>query len=203
MSSAFGGLLFLQSPKGDSGSITVNLHNVVLTPTYDLMDPNRAQLWQYRRQHASGLWADIAGQNIVFNLPTKSVTHLDHSQLDRVLRFWDSIVLAHHDLRGTKPTHRERIVCDEQPSAGYMRKNAMCLTFLINSSFQIVDILLSRIWMSVIRNRKIFYSMLKNWKRKVPGVYFMNLVIICNKVGGVSSRYLFSSTDHTMVNFSF
>jgi len=123
MSSAFGGLLFLQSSGGESSSITVNLHHVVLTLTYDLTDPNRAQVWHYRRHHASGLWADIAGQYIVFNLPTKSVIHLSNTELDRALQFWDSIVLAHHDLRGTKPTNRERIVCDEQPSAGYMRKN--------------------------------------------------------------------------------
>ncbi|CAF5167755.1 unnamed protein product, partial [Rotaria sp. Silwood1] len=34
MSSAFGGLLFLQSPDGESNSITVCLHQVVLTPPY-------------------------------------------------------------------------------------------------------------------------------------------------------------------------
>jgi hypothetical protein len=123
MNSAFGGLLFLQSPEGESSSIRVNIHHVVLTPTYDLTDPNRAELWEYKRSDAEGLWADIAGQYIVFNLPSKSVVHLQSAQLDRALQFWDSIVLAHHDLRGTTPIHRERIVCDEQPSAGYMRKN--------------------------------------------------------------------------------
>jgi hypothetical protein len=95
----------------------------VLAPTYDLTDPNRAQVWKYRCHHASGLWADIAGRYIVFNLPSKSVIHLSSSELDRALQFWDSIVLAHHDLRGTTPIKRERIVCDEQPSVGYMRKN--------------------------------------------------------------------------------
>jgi hypothetical protein len=123
MNSAFGGLLFLQSPEGESSSIRVNIHHVVLTPTYDLTDPNRAELWEYKRSDAEGLWADIAGQYIVFNVPSKSVVHLQSAQLDRALQFWDSIVLAHHDLRGTTPIHRERIVCDEQPSAGYMRKN--------------------------------------------------------------------------------
>ena len=121
MNSAFGGLLFLHSPAGEGNSITVNVHHVVLTPTYDLTDPNRALVWKYKRTHAAGLWADLAGRYIVFNLPSKSVLHLDHAQLDRALSFWDSIVLAHHELRGTKPTNRERIVCDEQPSAGYMR----------------------------------------------------------------------------------
>jgi hypothetical protein len=122
MSSAFGGLLFLQSPEGDSSSITINLHHVVLTPMYDITDPNRAELWKYKQLHAPGLWADIAGRYVVFNLPSKSVGRLKPAELDRALQFWDSIILAHHDLRGTKPIHRERIVCDEQPSAGYMRK---------------------------------------------------------------------------------
>jgi hypothetical protein len=123
MNSAFGGLLFLQSPEGESSSIRVDVHHVVLTPTYDLTDPNRAELWEYKRSDAEGLWADIAGQYIVFNLPSKSVVHLQSAQLDRALQFWDSIILAHHDLRGTTPIRRERIVCDEQPSVGYMRKN--------------------------------------------------------------------------------
>ena len=123
MSSAFGGLLFLNSPAGESNSITVNVHNVVLTPSYDLTDPNRAESWEYKRANAPGLWADIAGQYISFNLPSKSVVHLNHEQLGRALSFWDKIVVAHHELRGTKPVRRERIVCDEQPSAGYMRRS--------------------------------------------------------------------------------
>ena len=123
MSSAFGGLLFLESPEGQSNSIAVRLHHVVLTPTYDLTDPNRSTKWHHQRHYAQGLWADIAGQHIVFNVPSKSVLHFDSTQLDEVLQFWDSVVLAHHELRGTEPKHRERVVCDEQPSLGYMRKN--------------------------------------------------------------------------------
>jgi hypothetical protein len=40
--------------------------------------------------------------------------------------------------------------------------------------------------MLVIRNPMIFYSIVNNWKKKELGVYSMNLVIICNKDGGVS-----------------
>jgi hypothetical protein len=86
------------------------------------MDPYREITWQDRRQH-EGLWADIASKHIVFNLPSKSVRDLDSDQLNEVLEFWDTVVLAHHELRGTTPKQRERIVCDEQPSVGYMRKN--------------------------------------------------------------------------------
>jgi hypothetical protein len=120
--SAFGGLLFLESPEEGSSSITVNIHQVVLTPIYQLSDSNRAETWQYQQENAQGLWADIAGNYIVFNIPSTSVRQLDSAQLDRVLEYWDSVVLTHHDLAGTEPKRRERIVCDEQPSAGYMRK---------------------------------------------------------------------------------
>lgn len=41
MSSAFGGLLFVESPDDESSSITIRMHDVVLTPTYDLLDSNR------------------------------------------------------------------------------------------------------------------------------------------------------------------
>ena len=144
MNSAFGGLLFLESPVGGINSITVSVHHVVLTPTYDRTDPNRVQAWEYKRAYAAGLWADLAGRYIVFNLPSKSILHLDHAQLDRALRFWDSIVLAHHELRGTKPTSRERIVCDEQPSVGYMRtcvrrrESRSLSIFLSDSGYPIV-----------------------------------------------------------------
>ncbi|CAF0735671.1 unnamed protein product [Adineta ricciae] len=130
MNSAFGGLLFLQSPEGECNSIIVNLRHVVLSPMYDLTDQNRFETWDYKRSHAQGLWADIAGRYIVFNLPSKSVLHLTAPELDRALEFWDSIILAHHDLRGTKPTSRERIVCDEQPSLGYMHSGYPIVTHM-------------------------------------------------------------------------
>ncbi len=122
ISSAFGGLLFLESPEEGSSSISVTIHNVILTPTYDLLDTDRADSWRYKQENAQGLWADMSGEYIVFNVPSTSVLNLDSPLLDRVLRFWDSAVLAHHDLLGTKPIHRERIVCDEQLLLGYMRK---------------------------------------------------------------------------------
>ena len=122
MCSAFGGLLFLESPEEGASLIMVNVHRVVLAPCYQLSEENRAETWNYQRENAQGLWTDIAGEYIVFNLPSTSVRELTSEQLDRALAFWDKIILAHHDLIGTQPTRRERIVCDEQPSAGYMRK---------------------------------------------------------------------------------
>lgn len=137
LSSSFGGILFLESPEGESNSITVRLRHVVRTPTYDLTDPNRSETWESHRTYTQGLWADIAGRHIVFNLPSKSVLHMNSSELDRVLEFWDNVILAHHDLRGTAPKYRERVVCDEQPSVGYMR--AYCSISLKMNSFNHIE----------------------------------------------------------------
>jgi hypothetical protein len=129
MCSAFGGLLFLESPDEGSNSITVNIHQAVLAPCYNLSDDNRAEKWEDQQENAQGLWADIAGNHIVFNVPSTSIRQLNSAQLDKVLEYWDSVVLAHHDLAGTEPKVRERIVCDEQPTNGYMRKiNSLCYT---------------------------------------------------------------------------
>lgn len=122
MRSPYGGLLFLESPDASGCSITVSLHHVVLTPTYDLTDSKRATNWRHRQHHAQGTWTDIAGRHIVLNLPAASVLNLTSTQLNAALHFWDSVILACHNLRGTKPIHRERIVPDIQPSVGYMRK---------------------------------------------------------------------------------
>ncbi|CAF4617948.1 unnamed protein product [Rotaria sp. Silwood1] len=55
MSSAFDGLLFLQSSNDGSNLITVRLHYVIITAIYNLMDPNRAATWQYRKHHVQDL----------------------------------------------------------------------------------------------------------------------------------------------------
>ncbi|CAF1425627.1 unnamed protein product [Adineta ricciae] len=128
MSSQYGGLLFLESPDASGCSITVSLHNIILSPTYDLTNAQRAVNWRHRQRHAQGTWTDIAGRHIVFNLPSRSVLNLTKTQLDAALQFWDSVILASHNLRGTKPTHRERIVADIQPSVGYMHSGYPIVT---------------------------------------------------------------------------
>ncbi|CAF1104715.1 unnamed protein product [Rotaria sordida] len=128
MSSAFGGLLFLESPAGESNSISVSLQNVVLTPTYDLMDSDRVERWEDLRVRAQSLWTEILLANTLFSIfRRKAYAHLDCVELDRALRFYDSVVVAHHELRGTTPGRRERIVSDEQPSAANMCKNNLIL----------------------------------------------------------------------------
>ncbi|CAM4819016.1 unnamed protein product [Rotaria magnacalcarata] len=103
MYSPVGGLLYLVAPTGDeASSITVQLSNVVPTPTYDLTDANRETKWNTS----------------------------DTEALDRVLELYDNIVLAGYDLCGTTSTSRERLVCDEQISCGYMHSGYPIMSHL-------------------------------------------------------------------------
>ncbi|CAF1361588.1 unnamed protein product [Adineta ricciae] len=112
--SSYGGLLFLRSPDASGCSITVSLNNVVLTPTYNLADPYRVCAWEQKRKTADGLWADINSLYIAFNMPSSSVL----------------IILANHDLRGTVPIRRDRVVADIQPVVGGMHAGYPIVTMM-------------------------------------------------------------------------
>ncbi|XP_066296637.1 TRPM8 channel-associated factor 2-like [Branchiostoma lanceolatum] len=118
ISSPYGGLIYFESPK-EAGDLTASMENVVEAPFYDLEDPRSVQNWSERRK-APGLWADLAGEHIIFTLPAASVRDLEDPS--EGLRAWDDVVKAHHELRGTSPSgdHRQRIVPDRQPKAGWM-----------------------------------------------------------------------------------
>lgn len=60
LTSAFGGLIYLNSPKGTS-SIRIKLESVLEAPYYDLNRPETAETWALNRK-APGLWAEISGK---------------------------------------------------------------------------------------------------------------------------------------------
>ena len=126
--SPYGGLIYVKSPRGEA-KLEVLMEGVVEAPHFDLTDPTSKQQWASRRT-APGLWADIAGEYITITLPAQSVRDLE-APWD-VMSTWDRVVLAHHDLRGTHPSDGQRqfVVCDEQPSAGYMHSGHPIVTGL-------------------------------------------------------------------------
>ena len=120
--------MYLESHTSE-GSLELQLENVVEAPFYDLTIPYLCKTWSERRC-APGLWAELAGEFIIFTLPSSSVRNLVNPT--EVLRLWDKVVCAHHHLKGTDPLKqkRERVVCDEQPSVGYMHAGYPIVTEL-------------------------------------------------------------------------
>jgi hypothetical protein len=113
ISSAFGGIVYLDSPKGNS-TLKIKLENVIEIPYYDLNKPETIKNWN-KNSHAPGLWAELCGKNICFTVPSDTIRHINDPS--DALMFWDSIVAANHELRGTdvKNTWRERVIIDVQP----------------------------------------------------------------------------------------
>lgn len=66
VSTAFGGLVYFESPKGSS-SLKVRLESVVEAPFYDLTKPETVQNWSKSRM-APGLWAELCGKVRLINV---------------------------------------------------------------------------------------------------------------------------------------
>lgn len=60
LTSAFGGLIYVESPKGNS-SLRIKLESILEAPFYDLNRPETMSAWPLNRQ-ASGLWAELCGK---------------------------------------------------------------------------------------------------------------------------------------------
>lgn len=64
LTSAFGGLIYLESPKGSS-SIRVKIESVLEAPYFDLNRPETVSVWSTARK-APGLWAELSGKVFFF-----------------------------------------------------------------------------------------------------------------------------------------
>lgn len=73
---------------------------------------------------------EMAGQNIIFTSPSEILRQIDNPL--EILKYWDDVVRTHHECRGSDVTkfRRERVVNDEQPSAGYMHAGYPIVTHL-------------------------------------------------------------------------
>jgi hypothetical protein len=117
LSTAFGGIIYLDSPKGNS-TIKVRLENVITTPHYDLNNTETVTNWEEKGRKEAGLWAELSGKYITFTVPSDKIRNVKDP--GPALRLWDLIVIANHELRGTdaRTTWRERVVIDVQPLDG-------------------------------------------------------------------------------------
>eukprot|EP00051_Salpingoeca_urceolata_P015045 m.192734 g.192734 ORF g.192734 m.192734 type:complete len:752 (+) comp18274_c0_seq2:162-2417(+) len=114
----FGGLVFVQSDnKNRSCSAKFDICGGVEAPLFraGFTDP---AAWHAIRM-APAPWAELAGDVICINLPSKAIRELDDPL--SVVSYWDEVVKCHAQLAGVPlPSRPERLVVDVQISAGYM-----------------------------------------------------------------------------------
>ena len=114
VSTPYGGLLYIMSPN-KSSKITLQVSGIVEAPSFDLRNPVTAENWDTIKT-APGLWTDISGHWFRITVPSSSVRDLINPT--ELMQVWDQVILANHDLRGTKPHRREWLVTDVQPVVG-------------------------------------------------------------------------------------
>jgi hypothetical protein len=116
---ALGGLLYIDVPEGAAAQkAAVTINGAVEAPLYEL-GVTTADDWKSTIRRRPAPWAELAARNVIFSVPSSLVRDLDDPK--PVLTLWDQIVDA-QDRAVNLPRRRqpERIVADQQISAGYM-----------------------------------------------------------------------------------
>ncbi|TNE45791.1 MAG: hypothetical protein EP343_25615 [Deltaproteobacteria bacterium] len=127
---AFGGLLYVVVPKNSKlGTIQVTIDNAVPAPQFVLGQTKLTDWKATLRQHPAP-WAELASSKIILTVPSSVVRQLDNP--DVLMKHYDKVMDASADL-ATIPRQRvrpERVVMDEQISAGYMHAGYPIMTHL-------------------------------------------------------------------------
>lgn len=128
IASAFGGLVYITgSAKGDA-AIEARVAGAVEAPIFVLGKDDKAT-WA-KQAARPGPWAELVTSKVILTVPAAVARKLDDPA--ELLTWWDRVLDAHADL-ATIPRDRERperIVADEQISAGYMHSGYPIMTHL-------------------------------------------------------------------------
>lgn len=118
VASPYGGVVYIEVPRGRTGEIDVAIEGAVEAPLYisGVTDPAE---WNTIRERP-GPWAEIGSDRMIVTVPSELVRKIDDPE--HVARTWIRLLDLAGDLAQI-PAERarpERFVTDEQISAGYM-----------------------------------------------------------------------------------
>ncbi|RYX84142.1 hypothetical protein EON83_11575 [bacterium] len=125
----FGGLVYVVVPNGMAGQTNVTVSGAVAAPLFELGKTSVAD-WKTTIRNAPGPWAEIATDRVIVTVPSVNVRDIEDPTA--TLELYNKAFLAMADLRGIKRLNiaPERIVADEQISAGYMHSGYPVMTWL-------------------------------------------------------------------------
>ncbi len=120
MSSAFGGLIYIEVPSRakDDATFTATIQNGVPAPLFVLGVDDDAK-WKEIRQRPAP-WAEMACDKIIISFPREVGQAINNPT--ELMQFWKAVVEAQDEItnQAAERTRPERIVADAQISAGYM-----------------------------------------------------------------------------------
>lgn len=128
VATSHGGLIYVETPlKKGAQPFKVKFENVSLAPRYVLGRTSDKDWDKIRRYEAP--WGELETSKIILTVPSRVLRDLvDPKQL---MTLWDRVLDCYEEL-GTRPlpTRPERMVTDEQISAGYMHSGYPIMTHL-------------------------------------------------------------------------
>ncbi len=130
VASAFGGLIYIEIPEGAKPeTMEAVISGAVEAPLFRLGQTTREE-WRSRVRSLPGPWAELATDKLILTVPSSVVRNLDDPE--SLMRFWDQVMDACADLAAwsRERVRPERIVADEQISAGYMHSGYPIMTHL-------------------------------------------------------------------------
>ena len=128
--SMFGGLIYIEVPdKCGLGALPVKISGAVAAP-YFVLGKTAPADWKERLRKEPAPWAELECSKVIVTVPSSVVRALDDP--DALMKVWERIVDLEDDLAGTAAERRrpERIVCDQQISAGYMHSGYPIMTWM-------------------------------------------------------------------------
>ncbi|BCM92674.1 hypothetical protein IAD21_04556 [Abditibacteriota bacterium] len=144
----FGGLVYVVVPEGLTGQINVTISGAVEAPLFELGKTSVAD-WKTTIRNAPGPWAELASDRVIVTVPSANVRDIEDPTT--TLELYNRAFMAMADLRGLKTgrlhTYPERIVSDEQISAGYMHSGYPVMTWLdVQKKSVDYDLLMKESW---------------------------------------------------------
>lgn len=141
IASPHGGLLYVEVPRGLSGTAEVEIPGAALAPLFVLGETDPA-LWRERLAGATAPWAELACERVILTIPTDVARRLEDPT--EVMELWQR-VLGYYAELGARPldVQPQRFVTDRQISAGYMHSGYPIMTHL-DAAERMIDAALLR-----------------------------------------------------------
>lgn len=125
----FGGLVYITIPKNKTGTINVKIESAYESPRF-VLGQTDVNDWKNRIRWLPGPWAEIETPRVIVTVPSRSVRDLEDPR--PVAQLYVDAINSMNELRGIQrlEPRPERIVADQQISAGYMHSGYPVMTWL-------------------------------------------------------------------------
>ena len=116
----FGGLIYIEVPQNSP----VKSFNATIRGAFEsarfVLGETTAEQWAEAQRNTQAPWGEVESSSLILTAPLSELKKLDNPA--ELMGFWDHILQAQADLAGwpPAPASPERIVFDQQISAGYL-----------------------------------------------------------------------------------